>query len=191
MNTTDFLRQLRRQVRSQLALVQQEFATLSSEVLNHSPAPGAWSILACLEHLNRYSHYYLPAFDKALYAQPETQTIREVKKSRLGNWCIASVEPANQKKQKTFQRMNPQHERLTRDTLHTFVLHQEHLLALLDQATHMSLNKRHIPLEFFPWVRLRSGEALAFVITHQERHLQQALRAKQQFSDQTELHTVG
>ncbi|SDJ91573.1 DinB superfamily protein [Catalinimonas alkaloidigena] len=191
MPSTDFLRALRLQVRTQTDLVRREFSTLPLEMLNCPPAPGAWSILQCLDHLNRYSRYYVPVLAQALHGPADRPILEEVKKSWLGNWSIRSVAPENPKKQKTFKHMVPPQEPLSRDVLTTFLQQQEALLHLLDLAEDAPLNARRVPLEFFRLLRLRTGEAFEFVVTHQERHLHQALRAKPQVSAPAALHTVG
>jgi hypothetical protein len=65
-----------------------------------------------------------------------------------------------------------------------FQQHQETLLRLLSRAAHTNLNRKAIPSEFFHLLKLRLGEAFLFVIAHQERHMQQAQRAHQQYQAQ-------
>lgn len=75
--------------------------------------------------------------------------------------------------------MNPNNSQLTRDTVDKFLKHQQELLVLLTKAKGVNLSKKAIPVEFFKLLKLQIGETLEFVIEHQERHLQQALRVMQ------------
>jgi hypothetical protein len=59
-----------------------------------------------------------------------------------------------------------------------FRQHQEQLLQLLARAAHADLNRKAVPVEFFKLLKMRTGEAFEFVLVHEQRHMQQALRVK-------------
>jgi hypothetical protein len=88
------------------------------------------------------------------------------------------------KKHKTVKHMNPNNSQLTRATIEEFLQHQQELLQLLHDAGKANLSEKAVPVEFFKLLKLRIGEALEFVVAHQERHVQQALRVKQQLAQQ-------
>ena len=44
---------------------------LTPAQLNQKKSPESWSILECLEHLNLYGDFYLPAIEGALLAHPQ------------------------------------------------------------------------------------------------------------------------
>jgi hypothetical protein len=102
----------------------------------------------------------------------------EVGYSWLGRKFVAMMQPTNTKKQTTLKHMNPAGSRLGREVLTEFVGHQTQLLALLTQAGQATLNRKVIPVEFLKLLRLRLGEALEFMVVHQQRHVQQAQRVK-------------
>jgi hypothetical protein len=138
-----------------------------------------------LEHLNRYARYYLPALRKVLAQErPNASTDAEVGFSWLGRKSYETVRPENHKLQKTLRHMNPAQSTLDRSVLTEFRQHQETLLRLLSRAAHANLNRKAVPIEFFHLLKLRLGETFQFVIAHQERHLQQAQRARQQYQSQ-------
>ncbi len=157
-----------------------EFASLDLQQLNYKPGPDSWSILECLEHLNRYSRYYNPALAKAIAANPASNPTPSINYSWLGKKSLDMVRPENMKKHKTVKHMNPNNSHLGLNTIQEFLQHQHQLLHLLHAAIGSDLNKKAIPVEFFKLLKLRIGETLEFVIVHQERHLQQALRVKEQ-----------
>lgn len=175
-----FLADLQTAVADLRTTVQTHFVPLSPALLNQRPAPASWSILECVEHLNRYSRYYNPALAKALATLPSAASPAHgpVGYTWLGQKSVALVQPSNFKKQTTLRHMNPLGSPLSHATLVEFDQHQANLLHLLAQAHTADLNRKAVPVEFIRFLRLRLGEALEFVVRHQERHVQQALRAQ-------------
>jgi uncharacterized damage-inducible protein DinB len=180
MNATDFLARLDQATCHLLNTVQTELEPLELAQLNHQPAPGAWSILECLEHLNRYSRYYNERLAKSLTRPSISANAKEaeVGYSWLGGKFIRMMAPGNTKKAKTLKSMNPSGSRLDREVLTEFALHQQQLLELLAQAHSADLNRKAVPVEFLKVIKMRVGEAFEFVVLHEQRHVQQALRAK-------------
>ena len=165
-------------------MVATEFAPLDLHRLNYKPAADSWSILECLEHLNRYSRYYLPALAKAIAANSNGTYQQTIRYSWLCKKSLDMVRPGNGKKSKTIKHMNPNNSQLGRQTIEEFLKHQTELLQLLASARGAILNKKAIPVEFFRLLKLRIGEMLEFVVLHQERHVQQAMRVKQLLAQQ-------
>jgi hypothetical protein len=174
MQTSAFLQQLHTTVDSIRTTVETELLPLPEPVLNFKPTPEQWSALECVEHLNRYCRYYNPALAQALHHTAAANT--EVKYSWLGGKSLEMVRPGNNKQHRAVKHMNPVGGQLTLAAVQEFLEHQTQLLALLQQAA-PDLNRKAVPVEFFRLLKLRSGEALEFVVLHEQRHVQQALRA--------------
>ncbi|MBG8554427.1 DinB family protein [Hymenobacter guriensis] len=186
MKTQPFLQQLHNQVHELLAVLSTELEPRNGQALQFKPSATSWSVLECLEHLNRYSRFYNPALRKALAAGRKAGTDAEVGFSWLGRKSYETVRPENRKLQKTLKHMNPSQSALSWDVLVEFRQHQETLLELLRQAETTDLNRKAVPVEFFRVLKLRIGEALLFVVAHQQRHMQQAQRVLQQYTAQQE-----
>jgi uncharacterized damage-inducible protein DinB len=179
MNTNQFLAALAHHVADLRTTSHTEFAALDPVLLNQRPAPSSWSILECLEHLNRYSRYYNAALNKALTsARNAADPQDEVAYSWLGRKSVEMMRPANAKKSSTLKHMNPLGSRLGPEVLTEFDQHQARLLELLAAAQNADLNRKAVPVEFFRLLKLRLGEALEFVVVHQQRHVQQAQRVR-------------
>lgn len=179
------LEQLSKSVRDLSETVAHSFESVSLVDLNYKPAPNSWSMLQCLEHLNRYSRYYNPALAKAIAQHTGEQAhLGSITYSWFGKKSVEMVRPQNTKKHKTVRHMNPNTSQLNRATVGEFLQHQQELLQLIYDARKVDLNKKAVPVEFFKLLKLRIGEALEFVVLHQERHVQQALRVKQQLAQQ-------
>ena len=56
-----------------------------------------------------------------------------------------------------------------------FIEQQEHLLKIIESARSVGLRKVKIPISISRIVRLRLGDALMFVIYHNQRHVQQII----------------
>lgn len=150
---------------------------LSLEQLNQQPHSGAWSALECLEHLNLYGDYYLPAMLQRIEGQ-QFPPRRSFHSGLLGNYFANSMLPQDKlNKMKTFHNMNPAGSQLDAGALERFIEQQELLLQILEQARNTDLGRIRIPITISRWIRLKLGDTLRFVIYHNERHIQQALRA--------------
>jgi hypothetical protein len=182
METKTFLTQLQDHVQQIKDTTHSAFSPLDVAVLNFKSQPTSWSVLECLEHLNRYSRFYLPALEKAIAQAPVSSATQPVKYSWLGKKSLDLVNPESPKKHKTLARMNPQNSQLTKAVIDEFLQHQDTLLHLLGMAGSVDLNKKAIPVEFLRLLKMRTGEALEFVVLHEQRHLQQALRVKESTS---------
>lgn len=178
MNATALLEQLQAQVQQQIQTVQQELAPLEQKTLNFKPAPESWSILECLEHLNRYSRYYNEKLSKALAKQTGEVKEKPFSQTWIGKKSLAMMDPAGNKKHKTVKHMNPNNSLLSKSTLTEFQQHLGRLNQLLQQARHADLNRKAIPVEFFKLLKMNIGETFQFIIIHQERHIGQALRVR-------------
>ncbi|QJX46919.1 DinB family protein [Hymenobacter taeanensis] len=177
MQSTAFLADIQHRLATIEASVQQ-LLPLPKAVLNHKSSPESWSVLECLEHLNRYGRYYLPALQRALgHSKASAGPGEEVGFSWLGRKSYELVRPDNRKAQKTLGRMNPAQSHLTPAVVQEFQAQVTAIRALLPQAAQANLNQKAVPVEFFRLLKLRVGEALLFVVAHMQRHVQQAERA--------------
>lgn len=150
------------------------FEACTPEVLSRKPSPDAWSILECLEHLNRYSNFYLPEIKKALTFPSRTNTF---KSGPIGNFLVNAVIPKeNSRKMTTFSAMNPDGAPLSSQVLIDFLLNQRQLLSYIQKAKMANLNKAIVPVTFTRLVKLRLGDTLRFMAYHNQRHILQALR---------------
>lgn len=149
---------------------------LPLETLNLKPNATAWSALECLEHLNLYSNFYLPELQQKITANTKNAPVY-FKSGIIGNLLVNMVIPKeNTKKMKTFGTMNPNNKPLDSTVINTFLLDQEVLLALLTNSYTTNLNKIVIPVTFSKLIKLKIGDTLRFMVYHNQRHVQQAVR---------------
>lgn len=157
----------------------QNFRDLSPEILNRRPQPNAWSALECMEHLNRYGDFYLPAIQKALKGAPDSGSNHTFSPGWMGDKFALSMLPLPEggKKMSTFKSMNPHGSELGLEVLQKFIDQQEEMLTILPRCVKADLVKRKTGITLTRFIQLRLGDTLRVVIYHNQRHMQQAIRA--------------
>ena len=147
---------------------------LNQEKLNYKPDENSWSILECIEHLNRYGDFYIPEIGKKM-KQSNSISTNIFKSGLLGNYFAKSMLPKEKlNKMKTFTSMNPINSKLDKSTIHTFISQQKQLLEILSTAERKNLNKIKTGISISKWIKLKLGDTLRVVIYHNQRHLIQA-----------------
>lgn len=147
--------------------------------LNWRPNKDAWSVLECIERLNRYGDFYLPAISTAMN-NSELSPSPKYKAGWLGNYFANSMLPKERlNKMKTFKDKNPIYTQLDETVIDASIKQQEQLLALLQLAEQKNLNKIRIPTSISPLLKLKLGDTFRFFINHIIRHMQQIERILQ------------
>lgn len=155
----------------------QKFKSLSIEQLNQKPNPEQWSILECLEHLNLYGDYYLPAIEKTMRDVKNESASVMFRSGVLGNYFANLMLPKENgqlKKMKSPDDKNPVHSQLGYTTIERFLKQQELLKKLLDLGKTKDLTKLKTPISISKWIKLRLGDTFRFVVYHNQRHIAQA-----------------
>jgi hypothetical protein len=174
--TIQLLDELKAMTQKHLEIVT-ELQSLPDADLQHRPHAQSWNTLECIEHLNRYAAFYHPEIEKRIN-QSNTNPAAAFKSGWLGNYFAKSMLPREQlNKMKTFRSMNPVHEHLTRLVLDRFKDNLLQLLELLDKAAGINLGKVKTAISISPLIKLKLGDTFRVVIYHNERHLQQAMKA--------------
>ena len=145
--------------------------------------PEKWSANQCLQHLNSYGDYYLPAIEKSIIAakQKNQQPASTFTSGWLGNYFIHLMQPKKDgslsKKMKSPKNHQPKNNADSHLVIAEFIEQQEKLLVLLKQAGQLNLNSIKVPISISPFIKLKLGDVFMFLIAHNERHVVQAERA--------------
>tara|TARA_R110000868_G_scaffold79850_4_gene227066 strand:+ start:63259 stop:63825 length:567 start_codon:yes stop_codon:yes gene_type:complete len=154
----------------------EQFQKLPLETLNWKASPESWSILECLEHLNRYGDFYIPVIEKQLKASRHRSS-KTFKSGWLGNYFASTMLPKEKlNKMKTFSSMNPKGSSLDMGVLTKFIAQQQDLIQLLTLASQADLSKTKTAISISKWIKLRLGDTFRVVIYHNQRHIVQAER---------------
>lgn len=152
---------------------------LSETVFNRAPAPGAWSVGECLDHLNAIGTQLLPRLKEA---------IRETEESghyASGPFHYGPMErlfirlngPNPPFKMPTVGAYRPAEATLDPEQVTgEFLSLQDQLIDCVEAANGLDLTTVTIPSPANRWVRLSLGAWLALTAAHEERHIEQARR---------------
>lgn len=139
-------------------------------------ADGGWSMAQCLEHLNSYGRYYLPEIRKRM-EQANDAAALSFSSSWLGNYFTRMMEPgAKSKAMKAPKAHIPLRQLDAAQVVAEFTAQQELLLMLVRKARSKDISRIRIPVSIAKFIRLKLGDVFGFLIAHNERHMQQALR---------------
>ena len=151
------------------------FQNLSEEELLKPADNGGWSIAQCLWHLNSYGNYYLPQIEKGLAKGYPKNTV--FKSTWFGNYFTNTMKPGpKMKKYSAFKNHLPPASLKAHAVVAEFIQQQEKLLGFLKASVNTDLNKVRIPISIMQWFKLKLGDVFQFIIAHDERHVQQAMR---------------
>jgi hypothetical protein len=153
-----------------------KFKSLSVEQLNFKENPERWSILECIEHLNRYGEFYLPELERRILDSQPDPSAATFNSGMIGNYFANLMKVNNGKmtKMKTPRDKNPANSLISVTALDKFLKQQERLESLLQQSRKMNLQKVKCSISLTPLIKLRLGDTFRFFINHIERHVYQA-----------------
>jgi uncharacterized damage-inducible protein DinB len=181
MTTQELVDKLTNITNQNIENVEGKIIGLTDEQLNWRPNETTWSVNDILAHLNAYASYYHAAFLKKIDSTRFTNTKEKFISSPLGRSAWKSMKLGNLKnikrKFKAPKGYNPLVDReiAEGDQRPSFKASQEELLRIIGKSSQVNMRRVKIPISISKAIRLRLGDALLFVIYHNERHVQQAL----------------
>lgn len=165
-----------------------KLSELNLETLNWKANPKTWSVLECLEHLNRYGDFYLPEIQNRLKNREAINIDNVFKSGWLGNYFAQSMLPKERlNKMKTFKSMNPLGSQLDQSVINKFIDQQKEMLDILSRANRFDLNKIKTSISISKWIKLKLGDTFRVVIYHNDRHILQANKVIKSFKQQADL----
>ena len=179
MTSTELIGQLLLITNDNRRFVEKKAAHLSPKQLNWQNSKDSWSIKQTLLHLNEYARFYHAEFLKRIentrFKEPSPHFIS----SPLGKSAWKSMKLGNAKNIKRRFSSPKQYNPLINsqldeiDPICRFLQNQDELIGILEKSKGVNLRKVKIPISISKIIRLRLGDALQFVIYHNERHVQQ------------------
>lgn len=181
MTTKELIQELSSNTTQSLEHLTQNFKHLSKNQRSWKKDENAWNINEIFAHLNAFATYYhatfLYKFEITKFKQPNDEFIS----SPLGRSAWKSMKLGNAKNVKrkfnAIRTMNPRfnEELATESSVEDFEKNIHQLTEIIERAVTVNIRKVKIPISFSKIVRLRLGDALLYVVYHNERHVQQAL----------------
>jgi hypothetical protein len=180
MTSTELLQEATKITEANVAFVKEHVLPLSEEQKNWKKDQSSWSLNEIFAHLNSYAAYYhktmLRKIEKTRFRTPRENFIS----SPLGRSAWRSMKLGNlqnvKRKMKSPRTYNPSYtpELVSGNDVQQFEKEQHDLLKIITSAAEINIRKAKIPISISKIIRLRLGDALLFVVYHNERHVQQA-----------------
>ena len=180
-NTKALIQELQDITQKNIEVTEKKLSHLSEEQKSWRPSADAWNVLEICAHLNEYARFYHTVFkeriEKTKFRSPrETFTSSPLGR---GAWRSMKLGRANnvKRKFKSPKNHNPSlvPELVSGNDIAEFLRNQNEMLEIVDLSRTVSLRKVKVPISISRIVRLRLGDALMFVIYHNQRHVQQIL----------------
>lgn len=181
MTTHELILELNSITNKSLEQVSHQIKGLSDTQRSWKSDTNSWNINEIFSHLNAFSSYYnatfLYKFEVTKFKTPTDEFIS----SPLGRSAWKSMKLGNAKNVKrkfnAIRTMNPKTnpELKTINSIEDFEQNLIQLLTIITRSATVNIRKVKIPISFSKIVRLRLGDALLYVVYHNERHVQQAL----------------
>jgi hypothetical protein len=154
---------------------------LTDEQFNWSPAPHAWSIGQCIDHLNVTARMYLPQLDEGI-----ANAIRQgayadgpFKYWWLARMFVRMLEPPPRFRAKSPAGFQPPGGRTRREIMAAFRAYQVQYVDRLRQANGLDLAHARVRSPLAAWVHMPLGTGFAAMTAHERRHLWQARQVTQ------------
>lgn len=170
------LDEFRRQFESITAAVDAFAAPLRDDQFTWQPAPDAWSISHCLDHLNATARRYLPALDEGIGEAIRRGVYGEGPFSYAwaGRLFVHLNEPPPRFRFKAPSLMHPAPTRPRHEVLAAVRGYQVQYIDRLRQANGLDLARARVSSPVASWIRFSLGSGFALMAAHERRHLWQA-----------------
>jgi hypothetical protein len=163
-------------------ILKEQILTCSENQLNWKPSIDKWSVLECLKHIILSGQYYIDQINKKLSSKiPGADPLDlDFKPGIIGNYSVKGMKPGPSgeitNKMKTFKRMEPGKSNLDQEgVLADFARYQADLITVIEKSKYYNLNKVKIRSSIGNLIRFKLGDALRFVVAHNQRHIQQVI----------------
>lgn len=163
--------------------VSKNIGNFSVDELNTQPNERSWSAVQCIEHLNAYYRYYIPVIRGKITNSRFATPTDFFTSSPLGRAVYKSAKLGKVKNVKRKLKSPKDYNPLVNSSLSTdhsleeYVKHNTDFISLLNEAAKIDMKKTKVPLSLRPVVKLNIGDALLFMVYHNERHIFQAKNA--------------
>lgn len=160
--------------------IENEFGMLSAEQLNWKPDAKQWSIAQCLEHLMNTNKNYLPILQRVVEGTWKPSFWAKISpfSKRIGRYVVKQFGPVVGQKFTSPPSFKPAKSDISGSIVADFKTHQRKLLANYQQLKSKNINHIIISSPALAMMTFPLTDCLQLMIVHEERHLAQAIRVK-------------
>ncbi len=182
LESSDFLQTIADEAQKVDTAAKDLVAGLTDEQLNWKPAPNAWSIAQCLEHLavtnEKCDQGLARAIARGRDKQPASGAVA-YRPTILGDWLIKQLLPAATRKMPAPRIFRPSESTAIDGALERFLEQQEKFLGFVSEARGINYNITRLRSPVTPFMRYSLADALVMTVVHGQRHLAQARRVRE------------
>ncbi len=152
------------------------FSSLTMNQFNWKPSAEAWSVGQCIDHIIETNNRYMPTLQLLAnnqYTQTFWQKISPFT-GAIGKSMVSTLGPNVKKKFKSPAIFKPTMSNIELSILEDFIAHQNSLLELFHKVEHHDMKNTVISSPVSPMITINLGDALAMLVDHEQRHVQQA-----------------
>ena len=162
------------------ALIEKEFGNLNLIQLNWKPAPEQWSIGQCLDHIIASNGKYIPLL-KTIFEGKHKTTFWERNNplcNYTGRQMIKTLGKNVIKKYKSPRLFFPSESIISQNIISDFKTRQDEIFSLFIELEKEKYSEYVITSPVASLITLKLHDLIELIIVHEERHIDQALRVK-------------
>ncbi len=160
--------------------VQLEFSGISLQQLNWKASPGSWSIAQCLDHLIVSDSSYFSILKKVVVGTYKMNFWERHSpfSAICGRILKDQLQEKVKRKLKTPKRFQPSESELKMEVIERYHQNFDGFLELISDCKKIDIDKTIITSPAIRIVTYSLRDALYFLIQHEHRHINQAIRVK-------------
>ena len=154
---------------------------LTEEQFTWQPAPAAWSVAQCIEHLNVTARMYLPQLDEGIAEAIRRGLYGEgpFAYGLVGGFFVRTMEPPAKLRVRAPESFQPGPRRGRAEIMAAFRAYQVQFVDRLRQSNGLDLRRAKVHSPAITWIKMSLGAGFALMAAHERRHLWQAQRVIQ------------
>jgi hypothetical protein len=157
-----------------------EFFDISIEQLNWKPSPESWSIAQCLDHLTMSHISYFPSLKDITEGHYRMNFWEKWSPftSLCGKLLKQQLQEQPKKKRKAPKKIQPSAGEMKMEIIERYYKSLDHFLEYISNCKKIDIDKTIITSPILRIVTYSLRDAFQFLIQHEHRHLNQAIRVK-------------
>ena len=157
------------------------FGDLSTQQLNWKPSADQWSVAQCFEHLAMANEAFFPIFKKVLGGEKKNTFWQGLPwlPAFWGKVLIKTLAPEFKLKLKAPRVFEPSSSSVDGAIISQFIDQQSQIIGYLKATEHLELEKIIISSPANQLITYSLMDAYRIIITHEKRHLLQAMRVSE------------
>ncbi|MDT5060768.1 MAG: hypothetical protein QOH63_1227 [Acidobacteriota bacterium] len=157
------------------------FGDLTAPQLNWKPGADQWSVAQCFDHLVTANGAFFPMFEKVLSGEKKNTFWESLPwlPAFWGKMVIKAVAPESTRKLKAPKIFQPSSSSVDGTIIRRFIDQQNQVIRYMKATEDLDLEKIKISSPVTRFITYSLMDAYRIIITHEKRHLLQAMRVSE------------